>query len=114
MIELFKKRYTHDYKCSHFFVDAANKLHGKDLSKIMEGFLYPKKKSNQNIRHDFKLIDKPEEPCMVMFHGKQPADPHVGLYIDGGVLHLTALGVFHQSLEVASIGFQSVRFYKWN
>lgn len=58
-----------------------------------------------------KEIPRPVSPCLVyMTHRLLPK--HVGIYVDGGLLHLASRGVEHVPLEVVTRSYDRVRYYQ--
>ena len=50
------------------------------------------------------------DPCLVLMQRPRHM-PHIGVYHAGRVLHIRRAGVQFVPLEVASLGFTSVRYY---
>lgn len=100
------------YNCAHFVTDVWLAETGQDISGIMGCFLHlPKdRQAGKNLIHDLKRLDGPQEPCIVLFR-RVKATPHVGIFLRKRVLHLTDSGPIRQLLDVARIGYHSVRFY---
>ncbi len=59
----------------------------------------------------FMEIPKAESPCLVLMQRAQ-AIPHIGVFYQRRVLHMTPKGVSYQPLEVATASFPVVLFYK--
>lgn len=95
-----------NYNCVHFLVDAHNHYTAINISdKLLNGgFDNPK-----NVRN-FKRVKTPTQHCIVLMRSKERA--HVGLWLDGCVLHLDSGGVVWQSLNIAKLGFDKVLFYE--
>lgn len=94
------------YCCEHFLIDAYKHYRQIDLSPklLTSGFF-----NVRNLRQ-FVQVDKPSQYSIVLFRAKNQA--HVGLWIDGRVLHLEPHGVVWQSLEIVKQGFDRVLFYE--
>lgn len=111
---LFNRVYDiNTYNCVHFLCEAWKHVTGQNLSHRLEGFLQPAsarvfKKSE--IKQLTKL-EGPADPCIVVLH-KPRHSPHVGMFLRGKVLHISALGVQYQPLHVVQIGFNRVSFYQ--
>jgi len=101
------------YNCAHFTVDAWKYLFDEDIQEAFRGLLAPLKdnKATLALRKGFKRLQSPINPCIVLF-SRSHSTPHVGLYIDGKILHLTEQGVQYVPLCVAGMGFKTRRFYK--
>jgi hypothetical protein len=59
----------------------------------------------------FTRLEGPVSPCIVLMQRPLEA-PHIGVFVDGAVIHLWAKGVEYQPLPTASRAFTKVRFYK--
>jgi hypothetical protein len=100
------------YNCVHFSCDAWRHITGFDLAgraagvlrAVSEGQLLP------SDMRAFKRLAKPVSPCIVLFNGRH-VQAHIGVYYNGKVLHITESGVQYMPLDIALIGFESVRFY---
>lgn len=94
------------YCCEHFLIDAYKHYKQIDLSPklLTSGFFCA-----PNIRN-FDRVDKPSQYSIVLFRARSQA--HVGLWVDGRVLHLEPHGVVWQSLDIVKKGFERVLFYE--
>lgn len=94
------------YCCEHFLIDAYKHYTGIDLTKrlLTSGFF-----NVRNLRQ-FVAVDKPTQHTIVLFRDKGKA--HVGLWLDGRVLHLEPHGVVWQSLNIVMQGFDRAVFYE--
>ena len=94
------------YCCEHFLIDAYKHYTGKDISKrlLTSGFFCA-----SNLRQ-FVPVTKPRQHTIVLFRDKGKA--HVGLWLDGRVLHLEPHGVVWQSLNIVMQGFERVAYYE--
>ena len=94
------------YCCEHFLIDAYRYYTGIDISNklLTSGFF-----NASNLRQ-FKQVDKPSQHTIVLFRDKGKA--HVGLWLDGRVLHLEPHGVVWQSLNIVMQGFERVAYYE--
>lgn len=110
---LFHCKYDRkSYNCAHFVADTWLLETGKDITEKLHGFLFPPKDRFVpfSLRYEFIKLTKPVSPCIViMRRSKYP--PHVGTYLRGKVLHIQENGPQYQPIEVATIGFSTVRFY---
>jgi len=95
------------YCCEHFLIDAYRHYTGIDLAPklLTRGFF-----SAWNIRN-FDPVDAPKQHTIVMFRNRS-GKTHVGLWIDGRVLHLEPHGVVWQSLDYIKRDFDRVVFYE--
>jgi hypothetical protein len=102
------------YNCAHFVVDAVKLETGHDLGALLCGVLRPAadRLVDPNWRHIFKRTAKPVSPCLVVMQGGVDST-HLGLFLRGSVAHLTRKGAEYVPIEVATVGFRTVRYYTW-
>jgi hypothetical protein len=101
-----------DYNCAHYAAEVWERETGQDIRHVLGGFFAAKggRRVDAPAVLTFRRIPAPVEPCLVLLrHGK--ATPHVGVFLRGRVQHLTHVGPIRQPLDVAKIGYRSVRFY---
>lgn len=113
--EFLSKQYNaKNYNCMHFACDVWLALTGSSLTGNFEGMLSGElnsRKFTRSHRLGFIRLQSAESPCLVLF--QQPRDvPHVGVFYNGRVLHLRQAGAIYQPLDMASLTFDTVRFYK--
>jgi hypothetical protein len=109
---LNKRFDSRTYNCAHFVCDVWADFHGENLAETLRGFLCAERE-RKAIRKDLsavKFLDKPITPCVVLMQRRKAA-PHVGIYIENKVLHILKHAVQYQPLDVASLGFNKVRFF---
>lgn len=58
----------------------------------------------------YQELPAPRDPCIVLMQRSRHI-PHVGVYYHGRVIHIRRAGAQFTPLEVASLGFSSVRYY---
>ena len=94
------------YCCEHFVIDAYRHYTGIDLTNklLTSGFF-----NASNLRQ-FVPVTEPRQHTIVLFRDKGKA--HVGLWLDGRVLHLEPHGVVWQSLNIVMQGFERVAYYE--
>ena len=94
------------YCCEHFLIDAYRHYTGIDISPklLTSGFFCA-----SNLRQ-FVPVTEPTQHTIVLFRDKGKA--HVGLWLDGRVLHLEPHGVVWQSLNIVMQGFERVAYYE--
>lgn len=94
------------YCCEHFLIDAYRHYTGKDISNklLTSGFFCA-----SNLRQ-FVPVTEPRQYTIVLFRDKSKA--HVGLWLDGRVLHLEPHGVVWQSLNIVMQGFERATYYE--
>lgn len=101
------------YQCAHFTKDAWEHLTGFDLTPALRGLLKPVKEKFVDIkqmRKYLKNVKKPVSPS-VIFMFRRGISPHLGVYYNGRILHLTEVGVRYEQVSVATFGFKKVRYY---
>ena len=93
------------YCCEHFLIDAYRHYTGIDISNklLTSGFF-----NASNLRQFVPVIE-PTQHTIVLFRDKGKA--HVGLWIDGRVLHLEQQGVVWQMLDIVKRNFERVTYY---
>jgi len=101
------------YNCAHFTIDVWKVITGEDITEAFKGLLEPLKynKATMSLREGFKRLKEPVNPCIVLMNRKG-STPHVGVWYNGKVLHLTESGAIYAPLDVAMLGFKQRRFYK--
>lgn len=112
--QFFFKRYNKDrYNCGHFVAEVWKVVTGQSIDTAMGSFLRPasERDAPASIRAHFSRILAPDAPCIVLMT-RPHSEPHVGIYLDGKVLHIHEYGTEFQPLDVASRGFRKVKFYK--
>lgn len=101
-----------NYNCAHFVSEVWLDLFGYDLSIQLQGFMTERCKRNAKLSELRKLkkIYEPKSPCIVWLHSKNIS--HVGIYIEGRILHITEDGVKYELLETLKLGFKKASFYE--
>lgn len=89
------------YNCLEFAAEVWEELTGDSrLHQIKFG---------QPYRHNFKKLETFENPCIVIGHR---LGPHIGVFIDGQVLHCANKYTICEQLAEFSDNFLKVDFYK--
>jgi hypothetical protein len=101
-----------EYNCAHFVCEVWKDLFNQDISGPLNGVLRAPGQRRLSA-HDlavFEPVGTPTGPCLALFQiwRKQP---HVGIWINGKVLHITEKGVEWTYVETFSVSFNQVRFY---
>lgn len=103
------KQLSDEYTCLHFTRDVWKEITGEDLSKrlgqTLDGEVKP------GVFKNFEILEEPKSPCLV-YMLQLNSDPHIGVYIEDGMLHLAKTGPEHFSLNLAGRGFTAFRFYR--
>lgn len=109
--DLFNKKFNkNNYTCADFVCEAWKELTGFEIKNKFGSFLKPNGKINFKARRDFKRLEKPESPCVVLMLDKKRS-PHVGIFYKNKVIHIKESHVEYQPLNIVSRGFEQVRFY---
>lgn len=114
--DLFFKHYDRrNYNCAHFVCEAWLFLKGDDIGNHFSDFFKPISEASAKFSKlkFFKKLKTAESPCIVLFQRKSLA-PHVGIYINGKVLHIQPRGVEFQPIEVVTGLFNKVSFYTYD
>lgn len=114
MIDQFfgKKYHPRDYNCAHFVCDVLAAVKSPVMGELLRGFLCAKK-NRKALKDDLSkiiLLNAPIDWCVVLFQ-RPKAATHVGIYLNGRVLHLSKQSVQYQPLDVVALGFKKVRFF---
>ena len=103
-----------NYNCLHFFSEVWEAVTGEDprsrLTGLLEGGLDGRRVMAAH-RRAWTALARPEAPCMALMQ-RPRSTPHVGIYLDRSILHIQPRGVEFQPVDVASLGFTKVSFYK--
>lgn len=108
---LFNRVYHEkDYNCLHFTAEVWAIITGENLLELTYDVINNTHK-HFKCKRKFITLEKPESPCIVIM--KRPCcNSHVGVFIDNRIIHLTELGVECYSIDIASRGFNKLRFVK--
>jgi hypothetical protein len=58
----------------------------------------------------FKKLTRPESPCFVVMQ-RSKVEPHIGIYLNGRILHLADRAVEFQPVQVACRYFTRIGYY---
>jgi hypothetical protein len=85
---------------------------GQDVAERLTGLIgaFAKKGPNLSWAKGFTRLSKPESPCIVLMQ-RFKCTPHVGIWLDDRILHLTGRGVQFQPLVVARAYYDTIRYY---
>lgn len=109
----FEKVYNESkYNCAHFVCEIWLELFKQDISFALDGALRGprQRKLDAHTLNVFERLEAPSGPCLALFQLRRKA-PHVGIFLDGKILHITQKGVEWNCLEVLMLSFNQVRFY---
>lgn len=115
-IDTFFNRTFHPvkYNCVHFVREVWQYLTSEDISEKFGMLLLPpsdRRIEGRRLIASMPWLDYPASPCFALMQRRRVA-PHLGVYLDGRILHIHELGVEFQPIDVASRGFQTVRFFR--
>ena len=107
-----ERRLTPSYNCAHFVVDAWYDETGQDIAGCLGTVLRrpAAMEAKPPMRHEFTRLPAPTAPCLVLLR-RARLTPHVGMFVRGKVFHLTDHGPVRQLLDIARVGYTSVRYY---
>jgi hypothetical protein len=104
------KQFSPAYNCWNFACDVWKDVTGQDISSRI-----PKHTSVRDLVQDHASrltpLVEPESPCLVMMQSNRKI-PHIGVFVNGSVLHMNEKGAFRQPLSRASIGYHTLNFYR--
>jgi hypothetical protein len=114
-IDRFLNRtYDHSrYNCAHFVAEVWNEITGQDITESLAGFLLPPRERSAafELRRKFIPLRRPETPCIALLQ-RSGFPPHVGLFINRRILHITESGVHFLPPAIIMFGFKTMRFYR--
>jgi hypothetical protein len=100
------------YNCVDFACDVWKYLTGEDVkARYSRSLLALKRRKKVADIEGFKSLELPLSPCVVLMQ-RPKHDPHVGIFYEGRILHLADRGAQFELPEVATVGFQVVRYYR--
>lgn len=104
---------TKSYTCLHHTRDVWQAVTGVDITERWQGLLSASDPRQLLREHfaAFKRLPGLVDPCIVYMR-QLGRDPHVGVYVQGGLLHLRARVPEFFPFELASRGFTSFRYYQ--
>jgi hypothetical protein len=56
-------------------------------------------------------LNGPESPSLVMMRSRR-ATPHIGVYLNGRILHLRQRGAIFEPVIYATMGFSNIGYYR--
>ena len=98
------------YNCGHFVADVWKDLTSQDISEICSSFIEGDDELYSKLKRQFKKLRQPENPCLALMQSRNVA-PHVGVYVNGRILHLSDNGVCYDSLCLLEI-YWRLSYYK--
>lgn len=102
-----------DYNCMDFVREVWLAIKGTDIASSLTWLSarFKDRKSTVSGARGFERLKSPCTPCIV-FMQRRFLVPHVGIWIDGRVLHLKDNGVQFQPLNVACGYYNRLSYYR--
>jgi hypothetical protein len=101
------------YNCYDFVREVWLELTGVDLGaqtpSVQNVQSYTEKALQ--VANTLGRLEQPDDPSIVLFQ-RARLEPHIGVYMNGRVLHLTRTGAYYVALSQVSAGYPTVTFYK--
>lgn len=101
------------YNCLDFVREVwRDGLGREDVCQTLTGLqgAFAGRRANISGVKSFRRLKGPANPCFVVMQ-RFRCVPHVGIWLDGRILHLTDKGVQFQPLIVARAYFTGIRYY---
>jgi hypothetical protein len=100
------------YNCLDFTREVWLAMTGEDLAERLPGLANAFRQRRRPVKavKGFRLLAQPVAPCLVVMQRSRFV-PHIGIYFEDRILHLTDRGVQFQPLIVARQYFLSVKYY---
>jgi len=93
-----------EYNCGHFARDVYAHLTGMHVGVPTGG------EATQWLRKFVFRLERPITPCLAVM-SRAHYTTHVGVYIDGKIMHLTEQGARIEDVDLASVLFTRIRYY---
>lgn len=89
-------------------------LTGQDVTERLTGLVgdFAGRRVNPSGVKGFTRLQSPRSPCFVVMQ-RTKFVPHIGIFLNGRVLHLTERGVQFMPIEIARSYFTGIRYYQW-
>jgi hypothetical protein len=86
---------------------------GEDLGERLRGLFVPVAERKIEARHfrAFERLAAPVSPCLVLMR-RPKAEPHMGVFLRGRVIHAQERGVEWMPIELAAFGFSTVEYFR--
>jgi hypothetical protein len=110
---LLKRFHIRTYNCWDLTREVWLRLTGQDLG-LPELTHYTRHEMDDVVEAwtdlRYREIEAPQSPCIVLMLRKGYM-PHVGVFYNRRVIHIKRSGAQYQPIEIASLGFDRVRYY---
>ena len=109
----FKIYDSKNYNCSHFTRDLWLFLKGQDICDMVYAWNSNDLPNAMASRKGLNRLEKPVDPCIALF-ARKGDPPHIGVFIEGMIFHMTENGPELQDLSFVMANFDSVKYYLCN
>lgn len=108
--QFFFRRYDlKKYNCLHLAAEVWAALTGEDILVRLEGVMNGLTRDHVKA---FETLKDPVSPCLVLLRKKRQDIPHIGVYLDRRIMHITCRGVQYQPVDVVAAGFTNIRWFR--
>lgn len=109
---LFKRYDKKAYNCRHFAREVWLELTGEDIAERITFFWDDPDKSHiaKSDVQAFRRLHEPCNPCLAMMRNPK-SPPHLGIYLDGRILHLDGDGAYYIRPEVVRQFWHSLTYF---
>jgi hypothetical protein len=110
---LAKRQIPNVYNCFDFTRDVWKDLTGDDIGdrlQILQRSIPDRRVSRSDLTA-FRRLNGPESPSLVMMRSRR-ATPHIGVYLNGRILHLRQRGAIFEPVIYATMGFSNIGYYR--
>lgn len=98
------------YDCRHFAREVWLAHTGQDIADALPWLLDGKPTARAAGMDRLTRLPELTDPCLVLFRSTDRN--HVGVFLRGRVLHLTESGVLYERLDLVSVMYSELRFYR--
>jgi hypothetical protein len=101
------------YNCHDFVREVWMYLKGEDIAEKLKKLVgaFSNRKVTVSGLKGFTKLDRPESPCFVVMQ-RFKFVPHIGIYLDGRILHLGNRGAAFEFPQIAQGYFKRLSYYK--
>lgn len=102
-----------NYNCWHFACDVWSSMTGQLYTPDKVDNYQPTSQLHEralNIAQQFVTLDSPKSPCFVLMR-RQRLEPHVGIFMNGNILHLNERGAFYQPAHTVTACYPTVTYH---
>lgn len=102
---------TKTYKCMDFAREVWLAWFGRDVGDDLSLLLSDDRKLVLSELRGVEKLDRPISPCFVVMQRKFTV-PHIGIWLDGQIFHLSAAGAVLDKPKFATRTFTKVSYYR--